>query len=153
MWQRFGGWRPFLRNVVMFCQPTRRHFPKGNLKTYCSYLHLKELIQYSDGLRAGRPTFISWQNIYFFSMTFTPRLGPSQHSLELVPDALSPGVKWSGREADYSLPSLSSSKNGGVIPPLPMRLHGVIINYAHTKCYFYLSLFIIIAARKSKFLV
>jgi hypothetical protein len=37
---------------------------------------------------------------------------------ESVPEALSPGVKRQGREADHSPPSRAEVKNGGAVPPL-----------------------------------
>jgi hypothetical protein len=39
-----------------------------------------------------------------------------------------PGVKKPRREADKSLPSSVEVKNGGAIPPLLIRLHGIMIN-------------------------
>jgi hypothetical protein len=43
--------------------------------------------------------------------------------------ALSLGVQRLGREADHSPPSSAKVKNGEAIPPLPLRLHGVVLNY------------------------
>jgi hypothetical protein len=40
-----------------------------------------------------------------------------------------PGVKRQGLEADNSSPSSAEVKNDGAIPPLPIRLHGVVLNY------------------------
>jgi hypothetical protein len=37
-------------------------------------------------------------------------LGPTQPSIQLVPGALSLGVKWPGREADHSPPSSAEVK-------------------------------------------
>jgi hypothetical protein len=42
--------------------------------------------------------------------------------------ALSQGVKRQGREANYSPPSSAEVKNDGDIPPVPIRLHGVVLN-------------------------
>jgi hypothetical protein len=39
-----------------------------------------------------------------------------------------PGVKRPGREADHLPPSSVEVKNDGVVPPLPTRLHGVVLN-------------------------
>jgi hypothetical protein len=33
-----------------------------------------------------------------------------------------------GREADHSLSSSAEVKNDGAIPPLPIRLHGAVMN-------------------------
>jgi hypothetical protein len=38
------------------------------------------------------------------------------------------GIKRPGREADHSAPNNAEDKNGGAIPPLPMRLHDVVLN-------------------------
>jgi hypothetical protein len=46
-------------------------------------------------------------------------VGPTQPSVQWVLGALSPGVKWQGREADHSPPSSAEVNNGGTIPPLP----------------------------------
>jgi hypothetical protein len=42
--------------------------------------------------------------------------------------SLSVSVKRPGREADQSLPSSTEIKNGRAIPPLPIRVHGVVLN-------------------------
>jgi hypothetical protein len=52
---------------------------------------------------------------------------PIQPPIELLPRPLSPGVKRPGRESDRSPPN-AEVKNGGAIPPLPTRLHGVLLN-------------------------
>jgi hypothetical protein len=47
-----------------------------------------------------------------------------QPPIQWVPGALSPGIKRPERETDHSPPSCAEVKNGGTIPPLPVRLHG-----------------------------
>jgi hypothetical protein len=47
-----------------------------------------------------------------------PTLGPTQPPLQWILEALSPGVKWPGCEADYLLPSIAEVKNGGTTLPL-----------------------------------
>jgi hypothetical protein len=42
--------------------------------------------------------------------------------------SFSPELKRLGREADHSPPSGAKIKNGGAIPPLPIILHGVVLN-------------------------
>jgi hypothetical protein len=39
-----------------------------------------------------------------------------------------PEIKGQGREADNSPPSSIEVKDGGGIPPLPLRLHGIVLN-------------------------
>jgi hypothetical protein len=56
------------------------------------------------------------------------RLGPTQPPILLLPALFPMGVKRPGREADKSSPYSTSDKNGGAIPPFPMRLHGVELN-------------------------
>jgi hypothetical protein len=43
--------------------------------------------------------------------------------------SLAPGVKRQGREADHSPPPCAEVKNGRDIPPLPIFLHGIVLNY------------------------
>jgi hypothetical protein len=42
--------------------------------------------------------------------------------------AASPGVKRKGREADHSPRTIVEIKNGGVVPPLHLCLHGMVLN-------------------------
>jgi hypothetical protein len=56
---------------------------------------------------------------FFFSTASRPTLGPTQPPIQLVPGALSLGVKRQGPEADHSPPSSAEVKNYGGIPPLP----------------------------------
>jgi hypothetical protein len=58
------------------------------------------------------------KNFLFFTAC-RPTLGPSQPPIQWVLGALSPGVKWQGREADHLPPSSVKVKKGGAIPPLP----------------------------------
>jgi hypothetical protein len=62
-----------------------------------------------------------------FSRASRPPLRTTQPPIQMVLRALSPGVKRQGREADHSPPSRADIKNGGTIPPLPIRLHGVVL--------------------------
>jgi hypothetical protein len=47
---------------------------------------------------------------------------PTQPPMQLVPWAISQGVKRPSREVDRSLPSSAEVKNDGVIPPLTHAL-------------------------------
>jgi hypothetical protein len=49
--------------------------------------------------------------IFSFATASRPALGPTQHPIQWVPEALSPGIKRPGREADHSSPSRSDDKN------------------------------------------
>jgi hypothetical protein len=61
--------------------------------------------RYSDWLRAGRPRGRSSSpgevKNFHFSMSSGPALGFTQPPIQWVRGALSPGVKWPGREADH----------------------------------------------------
>jgi hypothetical protein len=73
-----------------------------------------------DGLQAGWPEFDFRQGqeifVYWASI---PALGHTQPPIQWVPEALSPGVKRSGRETDHSPPCNMEMKNGGAISTLP----------------------------------
>jgi hypothetical protein len=43
--------------------------------------------------------------------------------------ALSMEEKLQGRKSDHSPPSTDDVKNNGAIPPLPIRLYGIVLNY------------------------
>jgi hypothetical protein len=70
--------------------------------------------QHGDGL----------ENRDFYCTAWRPGLGPTQPPIQWVPGAPSPGVKRQECEAGHSPPASAEFKNGGAIPPLPMRLHG-----------------------------
>jgi hypothetical protein len=56
---------------------------------------------------------------YYLSVASRPPLRPTQLPIQWVWEAVSTGVKRSGREADHSPPFSVEVKNGGVIPSLP----------------------------------
>jgi hypothetical protein len=62
----------------------------------------------------------SWQGKEIFLYSIAPRLtlGPTQPPIQWITGALSPEVKWLGREGDHSLPTSAGVKNGGAVPPL-----------------------------------
>jgi hypothetical protein len=53
---------------------------------------------------------------------------PHHHDKVETQGVISPGEKRPGLEADNSPPSCTTVKNGGVIPPFPVRHHGVVLN-------------------------
>jgi hypothetical protein len=59
---------------------------------------------------------------------FQTRTGAHSASHTMSTGAVSPGVQRQGREADHSPSFGAEVKNGGAIPPLPIRLHGVVLN-------------------------
>jgi hypothetical protein len=56
---------------------------------------------------------------YTASQPIRPALRPTLPHVQWVLEAISPGLKRPGREADHSPPSSAEVKNGGVILPLP----------------------------------
>jgi len=65
------------------------------------------------GLQVGWLAFDSRQGQEFFLFTTMsrPALGPIQPPIQWAPQALSPGVKGPGCEADHSSPSNAEAKN------------------------------------------
>jgi hypothetical protein len=56
---------------------------------------------------------------FHFSTSSIPALGSTQPPIQWVPGALSPGVKWSGREADHSLPASAEVKKMWIYTSTP----------------------------------
>jgi hypothetical protein len=80
-----------------------------------------------DG-RSGRSSSLGRVKNFLFSRSSRPALRATQPPIQWVPGALSPGVKRPGREADHSPPTSAESRKCGSIQPLPIRLHGVVLN-------------------------
>jgi hypothetical protein len=70
-----------------------------------------------------------------FSLLPSVQTGSGVHpaSYPVGTGALSIGVKRPGYDADHSPPTSAEVKNSGAIPLPPIRLHGVVINYAQEK--------------------
>jgi hypothetical protein len=58
-------------------------------------------------------------NFFLFSTESRPTLGPTQPPIQWVPETLSRGVRWQGREDDLPSPSNVEVKKGGAVPLLP----------------------------------
>jgi hypothetical protein len=56
---------------------------------------------------------------FHFSMSFRRALGSTQPPIQWVPEALSPGVKRPGREADHSLPASAEVKKMRIYTSTP----------------------------------
>jgi hypothetical protein len=112
----------------------RRKFEEYNgtrillLMSYFSWPILIELSRYNGRLQAERPRGRSlstgWGKNFHFFVSFRPAFGSTQSSCQLTWGALSSGVKWPGREADHS-PLIKKTWS---IHPLPIRLHGIVLN-------------------------
>jgi hypothetical protein len=68
--------------------------------------------------------------MFFFATASRPALGPTQTPIELVPEALTLGVKQPGREADHSPKSSAEVKNGWSYISTLIHLHGMVPSYA-----------------------
>jgi hypothetical protein len=80
-----------------------------------TYREPGQLSRYSDGLRAGQPQF-DYQQRQDFSLLHSALTGSEAHvpSIQWVPGAISPGVKWPGSEAHHSPPSSVEVKTGAI---------------------------------------
>jgi hypothetical protein len=76
----------------------------------------------------GQGSIPGMGKFFLFSTACRPVLRPTHSPSHWVPRDYSPGVKWQGREADHSPPPSAEVKNGGTIPPLPIRLSGMVLN-------------------------
>jgi hypothetical protein len=70
--------------------------------------------------------------IFLFSIAFILPLGPTQHIIQWVPQAISLGVKWQGHEADHLHQSVAKiSSCGGVLPlPNTSKSHAQLVKYS-----------------------
>jgi hypothetical protein len=63
-----------------------------------------------------------------YSRASRPALRFTQPPIQWAQGVLSSGIKRPGREADHCPPFNAEVKNDGAIPPLPIRLYGVMLN-------------------------
>jgi hypothetical protein len=108
-----------------------------NFKTTFYFLHnlvgsrIAQLVQqWSVGFKAKESGFDSWQGqeIFHFSTASRRALELTQPSIQWMLGALSLGIKQPGPEAYHSPPSNAEVKNGGATSPLPVHLHGMVLN-------------------------
>jgi hypothetical protein len=69
--------------------------------------------------RCSRVRFPAGARKFLFTTASRVALGPTQPPIQLVPGALSLGVKRLGREADHSLPSSTAVKIPRALPTVP----------------------------------
>jgi hypothetical protein len=62
---------------------------------------------------------LAGQETFLYCIMSRLALGPIQPSIQWVLEALSPGIKRPGGEADHSPPSSAEVKNSGAVLPLP----------------------------------
>jgi hypothetical protein len=79
----------------------------------------------------GWMTWIRFPEVQNFSLLHSVQTGSEAHPAPYTMGTgglFSLGVKRPGREVDHSPPSSAKVKNGGDIPPLPIRLHDIVLN-------------------------
>jgi hypothetical protein len=76
----------------------------------------------------GRGSIPGKSKIFLFYITSGPALEPTQPPMLRVQGAAIPRVKRPGREAHNSTASSAEINKSGAIPPLPMRIYGVVLN-------------------------
>jgi hypothetical protein len=124
-------WNPYQIAVAEKCSLNWVNLHKISSSALCSSLRLLlsclYLSRYSGWIRAGRPGFNhrQGQDIFIFSTASNPALGLIQPPGGT--GGFFPGDKLPRHWADSSPPA-SEAKNGGALPSLPIRLHGVVLN-------------------------
>jgi hypothetical protein len=92
--------------------------------------------RYSDWLRAGRPRGRSScpgrVKNFLFSASSRLALGSTQPPIQWISWALSPGYSDRGVKLTTPLHLVPRSRKCGSIHPLPIRLHGVVLNSLST---------------------
>jgi hypothetical protein len=62
---------------------------------------------------------LKYFSTFLFSTSSRPTLGPTQPPIQWLPGALSPGVKWQGREGDHSPPAIAEVKKIWIYASIP----------------------------------
>jgi hypothetical protein len=80
-------------------------------------------------IKKSTGTTLRGLEIFLFTTASRTALGPTQPLIQLVPAALSLGIKRPGREADHSPPSSAEVKNAwSYTSTPPIRLNGVVLS-------------------------
>jgi hypothetical protein len=66
--------------------------------------------------------------VFLFSTASKPALEPTHLPNQWVEEAISPGVKRPGREADHSPPSSAEVKNAAAIPSPLICLNDIVLD-------------------------
>jgi hypothetical protein len=77
------------------------------------------MLNFVKTLSVVRGSILCRGKIFLFSIAPRLVLRPIQLSVQRIPEAISPGVKQQGREAEHSSPSGAEVNNGGAISSLP----------------------------------
>jgi hypothetical protein len=115
-----GSWSPRWSVFITHpCPPSLLGWIRDNHHPY-SRGSVGPAGRYSDGLRPGRPGFISWkwQGVsLLYNVQIACRTHPASFPMGTGGFSF-PGVKRPGSEAEHSPPSFADVKNGQVILPL-----------------------------------
>jgi hypothetical protein len=88
--------------------------PLLDIGRFFGFLSRDSVVGIATKLWAGRPRSRSSSpsrvKNFLFSKSSTPALSSTQPPIQWVPGALSPGVKWPGREVDHSPPTSAEVK-------------------------------------------
>jgi hypothetical protein len=94
---------------------------------------------FCGGLKEGKITRLqgatpeqSEKKTWLSSTASRPAVVPKQCPIQLIPGALSPGVKQQGYEDDHSPPSSAEFENGKLYLHSHTCLHGVVLIYLST---------------------
>jgi hypothetical protein len=68
------------------------------------------------------------RNNFAHSTPCGPALGSAQSPVQVIPDALSLGLKRPGRDTHHSLSCSAEVNNGGAIPPFPDIIYHIVLN-------------------------
>jgi hypothetical protein len=99
------------RLYVEVSKRDRRRCYVKNVKYILFYMYIRVCVsRYSVQPRGGSLSPGSCE-IFLFSTSFRPVLGPTHRPIQWVPRALSPEIRWPGREADHSPPTSDEVKN------------------------------------------
>jgi hypothetical protein len=90
------------------------------------------MLNFVKNLSVFQGSILCKGKIFLLSIASRLVLGPTQPSIQRIPEALSSGVKQQGRETDHPSPSSAEIMNGGAISPLPIRLYGMVLSYLST---------------------
>jgi hypothetical protein len=112
-------------NTSIFSKNKHFRFPSSGYSSRYSGIALG----YGLDDRGPRFRFLAGLRIFLFTTASRTALGPTQPPIQWVPEALSLGVKWPGREADHPPPSSAEVKEWvGLHLHYPIRFHGVVLS-------------------------
>jgi hypothetical protein len=117
------------RNLLVTIPSTTHTKPYHMYILFFIYHYLSDLGK-EPGLLSGIALgYGLGRGIFLLTTASRPILGATQPHIQRIPEALSLGVKWPGREADRSPPSIAEVKNTwSYTSTPPIRLHGLVLS-------------------------